>query len=562
MKKTILSLIITLIFVFSTPITSVFATSYNDGGISKELKDVDLSVYKTENKTQLITLSEVGFNTSDYKIIVYVYNAGKTLFDQNTASNKINVATTYNDEHKPISYANFSLQYISKTEDNSIYKFAIIDGDNVLKDSSEIQNTLYNERRYDVVGVQLLNAGSVLAKDYIIEKTFVYSGTADKLTLKGIKSIELEVHPVWYRTETSDKGANYQYQLNAVYFSVPDYYLKDGFQLDAVKAEWYEYKTEPIAVIEDKALFTALENVKGKKLTAYDESIPTLYYNQGYVGNYLHFDWSYNLYPGSKLYPNLCDNRCERLTFLFNDKKDAVISSERLISEIYSYNASADKGYLSIKNGKVSADLFQDSVDEGRTKGYNVATIYANQTYDLLSYSDTHTIWDRFMDYGFWDTITGNTPLGDESLYVKPIYKVKYTDVKDLATINSNLLIDTELCSEFKSFYENQVDRTTFLFRFATTDYKSFNVTNYDFSPEDVGYVAEETVFLDFDVIHLEFFDGNERLVVPVVADPIDIIPSITPPPVFDNKWILYGVIAIISLLGVGASYSIIKGAK
>lgn len=573
MKKTILSLILTLIFVLATPITSVFAITYNDGGISKELKDVDLSVYKTENKTQLITLSEVGFNTSDYKIIVYVYNAGKTLFDQNTASNKINVATTYNDEHKPISYANFSLQYISKTEDNSIYKFAIVDDGNVLKDSAELQNTLYDERRYDVVGVQLLNAGNVLAKDNKVEKTYVYSGTADKLTLKGIKSIELEVHPVWYRTETSDKGANYQHQLNAVYFSVPNDYLKDGYQLDAVKAEWYEYKTEPIVVLDNKNVCDTIESFLGVDIGVRNENLPYSLVSETFKPK---LTWFYNLpYPlSSDIYEN--EKHTSTLHWLFNDNKDAVIHTERLTNYINNYNKSAKKGYLPIKNGSVSADLFQDSVDEGRTKGYNVATIYANQTYDLLSYSDTHSIWDRLMDYGFWDTITGKTPLGDESLYVKPIYQVKDTDVKDLATINSNLLIDTELCSEFKSFYDNQVDRSTFLFRFSTTDYYSapikavdhnlyvYDNGNVDF--DDVystGYIAEETVFLDFDIIHLEFFDGNERLVVPVVSDPIDIIPSITPPPVFDNKWILYGIITIISLLGVGAIYSVIKkGAK
>ncbi len=562
MKKIIISLILAFLIAFSIPISSVLASEYDDGGIAKELQDVDLSVYESENITQLITLSEVGFNTSDFKLIVYVYNAGGFLLNQNTASNKINVAILYNDEHKPISYANFSLQYISKTEDNSIYKFAIVDDDNVLKDSSELQNTLYNERRYDVVGVQLLNVGNNLGKDYKVEKTYVFSGTADKLTLKGIKSIELEVHPIWYRTKSAINPFS-QHQINSVYFSVPNDYLKDNYQLDAVKAEWYEYKTEPIAVIEDKSLFTALEKMKGKKVNAYNKAVPTLYYNQEYIGGSLLFDWSYNLYEGSLFQPHISSNVCESLNLLFNDKKDAIISSERLTKYIYTYNSSSNKGYLPIKNGTISADLFQDDVDEGRTKGYNVATIHADQKFDLLSYSDTHNLWDTYLDYGFLNLITGNIPTDESIKGVDPIYPISKNDVKDIYTMSSNLLVDSEFCEELKNFVTEQENRTTFLFRFAVTDYKSYKVTNWDYSPEDVGYVAWETVFLDFDIIHLEFYNSNERLVVPIVADPIDIIPSITPPPVWDNKWILYGIITVLVLLGVGVIYSIIKkGAK
>ncbi len=565
MKKIILSFI-TIICIFSSSLINIAsAQEYNDGAISVELKDIDLSLYEKENKTQIITLSEVGFETQDYKLIIYVWNNDKNELNKNSFCNLINIATTYNSENKPIGYNNLKLKYISSTQDNSIYKFSVIDSENQILHNARKQFATTGKRRYDVAGIQLLGVNNKLATDYLIGKNYIYSGI-DNLTIESFHPLKLEVHPVWYKTKTSDKGKNYQHQLNAVYFSVPDEYLKDGYRLDAVKAEWYEYSTEPIFVIEDKELFSSLQSVKALPVNSYDENLPTLYYNQKYIGQNLHFDWSYNLYAGSKYYPNLCDDRTDRVTILFNDKKDSIISSERLKNYIYSYDNSAVKGYLPVKNGQISADLFKDSVDEGRTRGYNVVTIYADQKTDLLSYSDTATFWDKVADYGLLSAIFGtNLPLGDKSISVEPIKQVNADDVKDINAISNNLLIDSSLCSDFKNFYNNseQENRTTFLFRFANTDYKSFPVTNYDFSPEDCGHVAWQTVFLDFDIIHLEFYNDNERLVVPVVSDPIDIIPSITPPPVWDNKWILYGIITVLALLGVGVIYSIIKkGAK
>ena len=86
------------------------------------------------------------------------------------------------------------------------------------------------------------------------------------------------------------------------------------------------------------------------------------------------------------------------------------------------------------------------------------------------------------------------------------------------------------------------------LLRFAVTDYSVKNA-RFDYVEEDKdevskqdGYVAQETAFLDFDVINLTFSDseGVVREVISVVADPIDIIHALTPHEsllVEDEEW-------------------------
>ena len=56
------------------------------------------------------------------------------------------------------------------------------------------------------------------------------------------------------------------------------------------------------------------------------------------------------------------------------------------------------------------------------------------------------------------------------------------------------------------------------------------------------GYFFKETVNLDFDIIDVTFTKDLKQTVIPVVSDPIDVVPSPTPPPdiydeIPDSNW-------------------------
>ena len=80
------------------------------------------------------------------------------------------------------------------------------------------------------------------------------------------------------------------------------------------------------------------------------------------------------------------------------------------------------------------------------------------------------------------------------------------------------------------------------LFRFAVTDYYAstayFDWEHNPFFTNADGYVAQETVFLDFDIISLTFrAESGVETVIACVADPMDIINGLTPPTDLDPMY-------------------------
>ena len=123
----------------------------------------------------------------------------------------------------------------------------------------------------------------------------------------------------------------------------------------------------------------------------------------------------------------------------------------------------------------------------------------------------------------------------------------------DSLLINKNdieTLIEYYLSSEL-------ADKKVVLFRFANTDYYSESAyvqLNGEFVSHPVDsnytYVAQQTVFFDFDVIELTFNKDGKYMVIPVVASPIDIIGDFNPPPrKCDWLKLLIAIIALILLV-------------
>ncbi len=582
MKKIILSLILTLSIALTLYPMPVSAKSYASGeDIEEELKNVDLTPYVEANKTDIITLSEVGFGTEDYKLIVYVYNAtGKAFYKGTTESNVINIATNH-DENFNITYnSNFCLKYISSTKDDKIYKFSVIDGGVLSAYAMKMQNN-YNKRRYDIVGIQLININENLAVDNKINKTYEYRGTSkdNSLSVDGFKVIELEVTPFYYRPD-DDLDLNQGYQLNSIYFSVPDIYREDNYRLTSVNLQWYEYKTEPIMVIQDKDLYEELKPYVGKVISNYDENLPflcaghfpfdVLDQNGMPTGVTLHsFKWTFNQYKNTWFDVYKPDETTNRITLLFDDSDKEGVTLKETEDALFNYTASSVNGYLPIGSGKVSADLFQDSVDSGRIKGYNNYTVKLDDGFNLKGYKESVDFFDRFLEYNAWDAFWGNVP-NPESEKIAAIYEVQENDIKlgglmrDETYISNKLYMGEQYVEDFANFYNDSIKReqTPYIIRFSNTEYKSYCIKRFG-EDAKLGYVGSETCFFDLDVINLQFFNGYETLVVPVVSSSVHLIPNPTPPIIitFDDKnwiWWLIGAIAVSVLITILIS-SVIK---
>ncbi len=94
-------------------------------------------------------------------------------------------------------------------------------------------------------------------------------------------------------------------------------------------------------------------------------------------------------------------------------------------------------------------------------------------------------------------------------------------------------------------FNQNNGLATVYLFRYMQTEYVAHEVTEYKhvedwaliggyFNTYEVAdtnaYFAKMSVQLDFDIIDVTFSNGTTETVIPVVSDPIDIVPDVTPP--------------------------------
>lgn len=528
----------------------------------------------------------------NFGLYVYFYNAQALDIDTGNHGNKIQLAVKYDDNGAPTDYEKFDLRFCSmSTEPNYyrlFYKFKIVDRTGA-DGKTILQRVNSNERRYDISGVELVTKGNQNAVEYPVAGTYKFTGYsagygADEnaesnlqSTVTELETISLDVHSTNFRTSSSSAGKDHQNQLDSVYFSVDNAILEKYGKLQKIKAEWYEYKTAPIIAVSDKGIYDTLNGYVGKNIGEHTDG---LRYSLGYDRNVIsapystiiNYGWSYNVhcYSNTGIVTTIVDSadKCPLLPYLFYtggaSVKDYTIPAETLKQWIYGYDKSAVNGYLPIKNGQISADLFSDSVDEGRTRGYNCVEIDASEKYDLLSYTENHGFWDKVCDYGFFAALFGKVPT-DKNVYgIEPIYAVKDEDLSyDDNGIASNLLINADEVSDFKDYCNaaKKENKTTFLFRYAVTDYFAGAVDIDDRPSEsgllikDTAYMAKETVFMDFDIIQLTFNRDGVYHVIPVVSNPIDIVGAITPPVEYDGYdwwvWVLIAlaVIAVLIIL-------------
>lgn len=530
-----------------------------------------------EGNLQLLSFAEYAYSSEaarrgHYGLYLYLYNPQGIEFPASSLSNKIQIAVAYNSHGSPTDYEKFDLKVLSVSSApflNRFIKLKVVDHKSA--DGKTIAARVSSSaRRYDISGFELLAKDAINATEYSINRTFTYSGFAkgygnsssEESTLAcavaELETIDLKVHHTYFRTGLSSLGLDHENQLDSVYFGVDNRFLEEYGRLQRVKAEWFEYKTKPIVVTQNESVYNNLNLFLGQEQTEYEYA---LYYNKSQKGYppVSTWDWAYT---GSSNEPTKTDRALYYLYYVPDIKEfdprgiEAVVGgvkSNLLYQHVLQYDKSFAKGTLPIKNGTISADLFEDAVDTarvpllneleaGRKRGYYVHDFDADvDLHQLPSYNSTNPdFMQKVKDFGFWETILNDLPvLDDDYKDVSPIYKVSSADLLGSnEDISTRLLIRKEDVQSFKTFFsdESAVGREVFLFRFAATDYFSgpLMIQYNDFFGEhqiyNEAYVAQETVFLDFDIIQLTFNKNGVYRVIPVVNNPIDAVADITPP--------------------------------
>lgn len=608
MKRTIIctilaALLLLLCAVTPQPVSASAPLSFDQSNVLGDLRsstvggepwDIRQYPFDPALSPRLISFVEYCYSPKlnlqgNFGLYLYIYNPGGLDLDIDAAANTVQLAVKYNtstplEESLTEDYEKFELAYCNKSVEPDyfglFYKFRIVDHESA-DGKTVLERVNSSGRRYDVSGFELMSVGSQEVEDYTVGGSYFFSGyakgygpdsTAENTltaTVKELETIRLDVRPTSYRTNSSATGKDYQNELNSVYFAVDDSVLQRYGRLQKVKAEWYEYLLRPAIITRDRGLYDGFLPQIGTRIESYTESLPFHFgtnftVTAGLGGNMLaEYDWAFNARPSHNNTIVDIGRASKQVPLLFRAGADSYdVGKQEVADYIYKYNASFHDGTLDIKNRTISQDLFTPTVADGRTRGHNTVNVDAGDKIDLKSYSGD--VWDKIGDYGFWATLMGRVPTeGDKS--IDPIYELRDADLKGSdGDISARLMVDKAAVSTEDGLKEyvaaaKEQRKTTFLFRFAVTDYYAsplFVSTSLKQPERADAYMAQGSVFLSFDILLLTFNRDGVYTMIPVVSNPIDIINGITPPVEFKTSsrfwfWLIVILIAIVILVGV-----------
>lgn len=568
----------------------------------------DLAAYPRNpfGTPQVVTFAEYCYSqyengNGNYALYVYVYNPALTEFSFLSQRNKIEMSSGFyvaGEEGQIGSvkdYTKFPLKFCNASTGeyaNRFLKFRIVDDAGILLQAEREREQGTGSRYYHISGIELFTLGGdvTTANDYWVNQYYQFSGYAEgygdseRFPLQcdatgNAEAVRLDVKHTYYRTESSGLGADHQNQLDTVYFAIPKRLFDTYGKLQRIKAEWYEYKTKEIVVTSNDAFYNAAQNYLGQIVPSsngkMDTIEPVLNDDIGYAlanGMKTTSAWGSETFESAKWGWNLgvalgIDDICDRLMLLFltdnideydpySTKNEGTIKGNDLYDRILAYNKSYETGTLPVKDGTISADLFESDIDDSRKVDSEQGKIQQGYSYydfdadtdiqKLISWQDgAPSFWENWNEFGFWDALFGNIP-SETGREISPIQLLKESDLSGTdAEVSQRLLVNINDIPVLKDAYDDAVtvnplepdDEECYLvmFRFATSDYYAAPLDIYE---SDFGgtvhrgqaYVARQSVFFDFDVIDLTFNKEGVYTVIPAVSDPIDIVNDLTSP--------------------------------
>ena len=552
----------------------------------------------TENGVpQMIYFAEVGFsmfanNQNDYALYVYIYNPSGLLIDTNSAYNRLELAFGEENKH----YDKYTLLFLSYSQqagyEGLFYKFKVYLTDS--QKNAALDRLSTEARIYTVVSMELSVGGQItdysVGYDTDTKQGSVYTYTGYTLgygspqatestlvcTVEGFSDyLTLDVEQTVYRPK-GDYYNGEQSQLNSCWFTIPDEYIENFGDLSKIKYEWYEYVTKPILVTENAEIWRILDGLYGRDIT----ELSTDYVALGAFGNYdstwfgyqgdasywtsnlvlegryhKFFDWEHDasiILYGSNDFDNFS-------TVFYTGGKsyeDYIVTAEEL-QEKFLQNSQL-LGDTSIV-GKYASALFEDYVQKGRTRGYNIAE--NEQELDIY--------WNTTTKGSFWQQLGEGYDVDTTWDSVSAFHYVVKNDLSgsDEAVAERLYIAESDVPALRERFDIAQIEgETVVLFRYGSTNYYSMrvgqayssNADDYELVTEVLrqwsyqdysAYMLQETVFLNFDIISLTFTNAeNVSTEIPAVMSPQDVF-SDTDPPLEENyhytPWWAYVIVVL-----------------
>lgn len=528
----------------------------------------------------------------NYALYLYLYNPQQLNFQTYLDSNVVRMGVSYTttDDNIVVSeYEDFNIVCVSRTTGdyaNLFYKFKVLDPNKKILSMAQAYEKENGCRRYDIAGVYLKTDKSDVTLDKNIGRTYKCSGymaTYGKdasnpstfvCNVEKLETLDLKVYQTSYLTGVSSAGAYHHNNVSSVYFAIPKKVLNQYGSLWEIYAQWYECKTAPILVTSNvdfyyKALnnnhYTTIANSEGGTNLLYDKSIDYLLWYGRHVDasvgqqNIVHYDWAYNLRPfsfmsGDMFIQRFANSYSKVLPFVFYSpsytesgafnviNKQTVagdVKSSQIRDYIQNYKSSNYVDWHTSRN--LASELFVNAVDSARAEkgikvGLNKVRTNLGDTFDLKSWNSEYgSWWDKLTQYGW--CYPKNEVLDEQHTNVKPFEEIT-NDALNSVTLASDLLINENDVDSFKAFCNSSYDNDSavpYLFRFAVSDYMSRPITRnpgrLDVDQDVVdSYIAQETVFFDFNIITMTFKGEEDYYTLAVMHTPVDVISGVEAP--------------------------------
>lgn len=576
------------------------ATDFDQTDIMEDLTDIDVLLYPKNpfGTPDVIRFVEYCYSTrpllqEDYGLYLYVYNPTETPVA--TLGNVANMAVGYAEDGEPNKWENVPLTLLDSTGRFLKFKVTTVvgenkDDDSFLKRAQDYAAAHDGVRRYDVASIQLYFTDGTYAEDGGVAKTYKWTGFAagcgtvydeePTLKIEALETLSLDVHPTFYRPEGSNGTNEYtQDTLHSVYFSVPNEMIEKFGELYAVHATYLAATLKPMLLTGNESAYNAILPYLGKELTEYNEDIGYAYFGYPYYIDDYGYPFSYNyryVYEHSEyIEGGLLDPALYNPIYVFylmfkpdewemDIADDYIVSSEAIKTQMQN-SATEDWAGELIQgaNGNYSKAIFE-SVDE----------TYTDLT---LTTDDTMKLNSVVIDRTFWEKLFGGSHVESSKTFdnIQAVYPVKKSDITGSKAADcSNLYISTgdydDFCATFDEAEKN--NETLYLFRYRTSEYIACEAWLYDNSYLNGLYYPylldsefrgridtnarffQQSVDLDFDVIDVTFRNEDGETVIPVAADPLDIVHDSTPAlnttsdKEFDFWSLIFGILGVILL--------------
>ena len=533
-------------------------------------------------------------NEKNYALYLYLYNPQQLNFQTYLDSNVVRMGVSYTSKDDNIvvsGYEDFNIVCVSRTTGdyaNLFYKFKVLDPDKKILSMAQAYEEEHGCRRYDIAGVYLKTDKSDVTLDKNIGRSFKCSGymatygenannpSTFVCKVDVLETLDLKVYQTSYLTGVSSAGAYHHNNVSSVYFAIPQRVFDKYGSLWEIYAQWYECKTAPILVASNQEFFnTALSRNHYTLNDSYNKD-NFLYYDSNvdyYLGYGSHsdkgtgnadvryWDWAYNLRSYS--YTNMgtyvkrfADSSSTLLPYAFYSpsytdygafnviNKQTVagdVPSSQIRDYIQNYESNNYVDWHTSRN--LASELFVNAVDSARSDkgikvGLNKVRTNLGDTFDLKSWNSEYgSWWDKLTQYGW--SYPKNEALDESHTNVKPFEEVTSGSLTS-SSIATDFLINENDVDSFKSFCNASYGKNEvpYLFRFAVSDYFSRPVTRYvggALYPENSytdTYIAQETVFFDFNIITMTFKGEEDYYTLAVMHTPVDVISGTEAPDV------------------------------